>query len=180
MNVLDWILMIIVVVSAWAAATRGFLYEIWMMAATIGALLLAAWEFPVLQAWLPWPPSLEIRGLIAFVIIAAAILIATAIVGRMARGVVHAVGLGWMDRMLGAGLGFVRGLILGAVLVFLLTVYPIQRQWVAGSELAPAFLAGGWAIEACVPAPLARRFEQGLHGQVEPHWLSKQDGVRWQ
>ncbi|TAN21087.1 MAG: hypothetical protein EPN33_13430, partial [Acidobacteria bacterium] len=54
MNLLDYILLLIVAVSIVTAAVKGFFYEIWMMAATIAAILLAAWNYEAAAKWLHW------------------------------------------------------------------------------------------------------------------------------
>ncbi|TAN20710.1 MAG: hypothetical protein EPN33_14370, partial [Acidobacteria bacterium] len=54
MNGLDSFFTLIVVASIVTAAVKGFFYEIWMMAATIAAILLAAWNYEAAAKWLHW------------------------------------------------------------------------------------------------------------------------------
>ncbi|MGH9392930.1 MAG: CvpA family protein, partial [Terriglobales bacterium] len=71
-------------------------------------------------------------------------------------------GLGGMDRLLGAGLGLVRGLILGVALVAVLTAYPFWPRLLTGSRLAPACMWGSRALVLVMPAGLEQDFSNGM------------------
>ena len=165
MNLLDWALIGLVTVSVVTAAMQGLVYEIWMMAATLAAVVVAAWKYPAVESWLHWIPSEPGRSLAAFFLILVALMLLAMAVGRLVRGMLRAVGLGWMDRLLGAGLGLARGVVLGAVAVLLLTAYPLHEGWVARSELAPAFLRVGRTLAAMAPPGLTSRLE----AQIRSH-----------
>ncbi|HUX67513.1 MAG TPA: CvpA family protein [Terriglobales bacterium] len=165
MNLLDYALIALVAVSVLTAAMKGFVYEVWMMAATVAALAVAAWQYGVVAGWLDWirlPPGNEVRNFVAFVAIVAGVLLVATIVGRMLRGAVRAVGLGWPDRLLGAGLGLVRGGLLCVAVVAMLTAFPLSPGLVRDSSLAPRLLWGGRALAAVMPAELAARFHAGV------------------
>ncbi|HVA64713.1 MAG TPA: CvpA family protein [Terriglobales bacterium] len=165
MNLLDYALIAIVALSVLTAAMKGFIYEVWMMAATVVALVVAAWQYGTVAAWLDWitlPPAHEVRNFVAFAGILVGVLLAATIAGRLLRSAVRAVGLGWPDRLLGAGLGLVRGGLLCVAVVALLTAFPVSPSLVQDSTLAPSLLWGGRALAAVMPAELAARFHSGL------------------
>jgi len=162
------------------AAMQGFVYEVWMMVATIAAITIAVWQYARVEPWLGWVHSPAARGLAAFLLVAGAVLLAGALLGRLVRGMLRATGLRGIDRLLGAGLGLARGLMMGAVLVFLLTAYPMHRGWVAGSRLAPGFMSGSRALAALVPQALANRFEKGLQQVAPSGWTALNGQARWQ
>jgi len=161
-NLLDWVLMAVVAVSVIAAAMQGFVYEVWMMAATLAAVVVAAWEYGAVASHLGWLPSPQVQGVAAFVLVVLAVLFVAMMAGRMVRGLLHTVGLGLMDRVLGAGLGLARGVVLSAALVLVLTAYPMQARWVKGSKLAPDLLWGSRALTIAMPSGMVTRFELGV------------------
>ncbi|MGH9465998.1 MAG: CvpA family protein [Terriglobales bacterium] len=162
MNLLDYILLLILVVSIITAAVKGFFYEVWMMAAAIAAIVLAVWQYRAAAAWFHWlgvPAAAHVCG---FVLILVAVLIAAVLVGRLGRSALHAVGLKLPDRLLGAGLGLIRGLLLCAALVTIMVAYPFHPALVRQSHLAPGFLWGGRAFQRVMPAELEAHFQHGL------------------
>jgi membrane protein required for colicin V production len=161
-NALDYALLALVALSALAAAARGLVYELWMMAAAVAAVLVAAWEYRAAADWLTWIGDPEARRFAAFALIVALALAIAAAVGRMVRGAVRAVGLGWLDRLLGAGLGVARGLLLGIALVAVLTAFPVDTSLIQGSRFAPGFLWASRGLAWVMPQELSQRFDAGL------------------
>jgi membrane protein required for colicin V production len=168
-NLLDYALVILVAVSVITAAVQGFVYEIWMMAAALVALGVAVWQYGRVAGWLEtvgWTGAAwggpEARHFIGFVIVLAAVLLVAMICGRLLRRVVRAVGLSLPDRLLGAGLGLVRGLLLAIAVVAMLAAYPLSPRLLSHSRFAPRLLWGGDALAACVPAELSLRMDRGL------------------
>ena len=162
MNALDYALLALVALSALAAAMRGLIYEVWMMAAALAAVLVAGWEYRAAAGWLTWIGNAEARRFAAFALIVALLLALAAAAGRVVRGAVRAVGLGWLDRLLGASLGVARGLLLGVALVAVLTAFPIDARLVRGSRFAPGFLWASRGLAWIMPRSLSQRLDAGL------------------
>ncbi len=162
MNLLDYILLLIVAVSIVTAAVKGFFYEIWMMAAAIAAILLAAWNYEAAAKWFHWIGVPEAAHFCGFILILVVVLIAAAVIGRLIRSAMHAVGLKLPDRLLGAGLGLVRGVLLCMAVLAVMIAYPFQPALVQQSHLAPDLLWGSRALVHVVPAELATRFHKGV------------------
>ncbi|MFA0924238.1 CvpA family protein [Xanthomonas fragariae] len=151
---IDMVLGVIILVSALLGLLRGF------VAIVVGTLswLLAGWatfQFGGSVArWLAdgkHPSATESFGGYAMVFVG--VLVAVAVIGLVIRACVDAVRLGGMDRMLGFGLGAVRGGFLASVLVLLMgfTPLPRERSW-RQSVLLPILSPGvGW-MRAQLPA----------------------------
>lgn len=165
MNLLDYVLILVVAISVITAAIQGFVYEIWMMAATAAAIGLAAWQYGAAAAWFGWLGAEEARNFAGFITVLVLVLVLATIAGRIMRRMLRAAGLGGLDRVLGAGLGLVRGVVLAIVLVFVVMAFPFSPQLVRGSRLAPQLLWGGRALAAVMPTDLAGRFEIEYHRQ---------------
>ena len=169
MNLLDYALVILVVLSVITAAVQGFVYEIWMMAAALVALGVAVWQYGRVAVWLEavgWTGASgggpEARQFVGFVLVLVAVLMVAAICGRMLRRALHAVGLTLPDRLLGAGLGLLRGVVLAIAVVAMLAAYPLSPRLLNHSRFAPRLLWGGEALARCVPADLSLRMDHGI------------------
>ncbi|MGN6592502.1 MAG: CvpA family protein, partial [Terriglobales bacterium] len=141
----------------------------WMMAAALVALGVALWQYGRLAlcfAALGWNGAAwggaEARHFVAFIAVLAAVLLVAMICGRLLRRALRAVGLSLPDRLLGAGLGLLRGLLLAIAVVAMLAAYPLSPRLLNHSRFAPRLLWGGDALAACVPAELSLRMDRGL------------------
>ena len=103
-------------------------------------------------------PSPELRIAAAYVAIFAGSLMATALVGLLLSRIVKAVGLGGVDRMLGALFGAARGLliVLAAALVAGLTSAPRQAFW-RDSASGPLLVQAALALKPLLPQTFAER-----------------------
>ena len=102
MNVLDWLIAIILVLSVLHAAAQGFVFELFSLVGTVFGYLLAAWEYPVVARYIaPYVKSNLVAGGAGFLLIFVAVVILAGIAGRIARWATSTVGLRWFDRLLG-------------------------------------------------------------------------------
>lgn len=74
------------------------------------------------------------------------VMVAVALVGALAKTMVRSVGLSGVDRMLGAGLGLLRGAFLACILVLVLGFTPLPREpsWQQSSVLSILLPGAGW------------------------------------
>jgi membrane protein required for colicin V production len=72
-----------------------------------------------------------------------------------------------MDRLLGAGLGLVRGVLLGVAVMMAMTAFSPRSAWIRNSLLAPYFLAGAHAVSFVVPQHLQQQMAEGTRHLVE-------------
>lgn len=110
----------IVVASTLIGAWRGFIQTVaglfGLVLAAFFAGRLAIWVDPVLKnSYIP--PHPPVNGAVAFVIAFLVIYIAVEVAAGLLRWVARLLFLGWLDRIGGAILGFIRGVILSMVLV---------------------------------------------------------------
>jgi membrane protein required for colicin V production len=101
----------------------------------------------------------EIAG---FLVIFLAVMIVAGIAGRITRWIMKEAGLSFLDRLLGAALGLLRGCLLVAIVLMSMAAFTPASRMLAGSELAPYFLVVGRAAIWVAPSELRGRFYQGL------------------
>jgi membrane protein required for colicin V production len=178
-SILDWLILLIVVLSVLQAMAQGFFYEFFALAGVIVGYLLAAWEYPRAAAWFaphvnsPW--AADIAGFFAIFVV---VVVLAGVLGRIARWAVHGVGLRWFDRLLGAAFGFLRGAVVSTVVVLALAAFAPQWGRLQQSRIAPFLLVSGRALIWAAPADLRQRFRQGweLLRTVPQHVSVQGDG----
>ena len=159
MTWLDYAVIGVLLVSMLLSALRGVVREIISLGGWIIAFLAANLFAGPLSIHLPQAiPNETLRTLAAFLAIFIFALICTSLVGLLMSKLVKAVGLGPIDRMLGALFGIARGsiLVMAAVLVAGLTSAPTQAWWkesVTGAHLREFALA----LKPWLPDSFAQR-----------------------
>lgn len=132
MTLFDYAVLAIVGLSILLSMMRGFLREILALAGWVAAFFVAKLYTLELAPLLPAAiPSESLRLLAAFVILFLATLLVTSLLAIALSEVFKKVGLGWLDRWLGAVFGLARGVIIVGVLVLLagLTSIPQDARW---------------------------------------------------
>ncbi len=165
MSVADWIILAFLVFSVVGAAIRGFFHEAFKLAGLIVGYLLAAWQYHRLAEWFaPYVKSPWVGEIAGFLIIFFAVLILAGFAGRLASWLMKKAGLRTVDRILGALLGLLRGVLVVAIVLTAMAAFPTPAgKWLAESQLAPYFLVGGRAAIWLAPSELRQRFYQGLY-----------------
>jgi membrane protein required for colicin V production len=174
MNALDWLLVILLAYSVIRAVVRGFIREAFALAGLIFGFLLACWFYQSLALQLKGLiTSPSIAELVSFLIILAATAILASLLGKLLRNTASAIGLGFVDRLLGAVFGLVRGALLGVALLLAVTAFLPTAPWVENSHLAPYFLRAAHAVSFVMPSDLKQRLLDGLNHlkHTTPDWI---------
>jgi membrane protein required for colicin V production len=76
-------------------------------------------------------PTEALRVLAAFLVLFLATLLLASLLGIALSAIIKKIGLGWLNRLLGALFGVLRGLVIVCILVFLagLTELPKDARW---------------------------------------------------
>src|SRR5216684_5645986 len=163
MTAADWLIVVVVVLSAVGAAIQGFFAEALSMAGLVVGYIVAAWQYQRLAEWfMRFLKNEWLAEIFGFLVIFFAILILFGIAGRIARKLMKAAGLSGFDRFLGALLGVMKGGLVVAVVLMGMTAFTPTSKMLENSQLAPYFLVVGRAAIWVAPAELRGRFYQGL------------------
>lgn len=147
MNWADWVIVVIIIVSALLSLRRGFVKEALSLVTWVAAFIVARVFTDNLSVLLrDYIDTPSARVIAAFAILFIATLILGAIINKLISMIVMATGLSGTDRLLGMVFGIARGGLLVVVIVALLGMTPvIQDRWWQQSELIPHFaLMEGW------------------------------------
>ncbi len=132
MTAFDYAVLAGIALSVLLGMWRGVVSEVLALAAWILAIVLGKFFAPVFSSELArWIADPSLRYLTAFAVIAIAVLLLASMVRLLVSGLLKAVGLGLIDRFLGAMFGLVRGMVVILVLVMAggLTAIPKQSWW---------------------------------------------------
>jgi membrane protein required for colicin V production len=163
MSTPDWIILVFLAFSVAVAAIHGFFFEVFKLAGWIVGYILAAWQYHRLALVLvPYVQTRWVGELVAFLVIFFAVLFIAGLVGRTARWMMKKASLSGVDRVLGGLLGFVRGVLVLAIILTAIAAFAPGNRWLAESQLAPYLLVGGRAAIWLAPSELRQRFYRGL------------------
>jgi membrane protein required for colicin V production len=174
MALIDWVIVVVLLVSVISAARKGFFLEVFSLAGVIVGLLLASWNYQKVLPWVtPWIHNLPAAEATCFIAIAIGVMIVAGLLGRLIRWSVHSVGLGWADRLIGAVFGFLKGCVLITIAVLVVAAFLPQATWFRQSRLAPYFLTAAHQASVVTPSELGQRIRDGvlLIRNAQPSWL---------
>ncbi|MGH6625722.1 MAG: CvpA family protein [Burkholderiaceae bacterium] len=153
MAVLDWVFLLVLLVSLMLGAWRGLVYEMMSVLAWVAAFLLAQWWAPEAAARLPLGGASEsVRYAAGFVTVFVAAVFAGGLLAWLTKKLVEAMGLRPADRTLGAAFGVLRGLILLLAATVVMHMTPLKTSpWWQESEGAGALTAALKGLKPVLP-----------------------------
>lgn len=160
MTALDWGLLLIVGLSALLGMLRGLIGV---------AVSLAAWLLAGIAAYVFGGDVGRSLGdgemgwlsyLGGYALIFVAVWIGVGLFGMVVRRIAHSAGLSEMDRLMGLGLGAVRGVFFACALLVVLgmTTLPREPAW-RGSIVAAMLMPGAELMRAALPDGMARKVD---------------------
>ena len=141
MAVIDIFFCGILALSIFGAFRNGITKEVMRIASLLVAVFASMWGYGLLAGHLqPSMPNTRLAAIVAFLVIFVVCVLAGALLGVLLSKVWQLSGLGWVDRLLGAGFGFVRGILACTAVLLVLVAFqpfPSVTQALAGSKIAP-------------------------------------------
>ena len=169
LNALDWMLIVLVSLSAIAGFMRGLVRSLTSLAGIIVGIVVAGWYALPFGTYLArWITPLLAAEVIAFLVIALATMLLFALAGRALRGTAKVVGLGFADRCGGALFGMARGILLIAAALLPTITYVTQTELAKKSFLLPGFLQAAHGISFVLPRNFKDRVAASLHHPRDP------------
>ena len=144
----DWAIIAVLGLSILLSLWRGFVREAVSLAGWIAAFVIANMFVGEMATFLQqWIAYVTGRYVAAYALLFAGMLIVAGIVGKLSAQVVKVTGLTLLDRLLGTVFGFVRGIIIVLVVVYVLRQLapPQNLLWLDESQLMPHVdMLGQW------------------------------------
>ena len=159
MTVFDYAVLAVISLSVLLGLWRGVVSEVLSIAAWVLAIILGRMFAPRLSPeFSRWIIEPSLQYLAAFAAIAVAVLLLAMVIRLLVSGLLRAIGLGLVDRFLGALFGLARGMLVVLVLVAVggLTSFPKQAWW-RDAVLAPPLETAVVAIKPWLPREWASK-----------------------
>ncbi len=173
MTILDGILIAVLVASIIGSWLKGFVREVLGLITVVIAALVASWFYRAFANLFKDVVRTENLALfLGFSVIFLAIIIVGFVITWLITRFVKFAKLQWADRMLGAAFGFIRGWVIGAVVLLALTAFDVQTERLKNSELVPYFLPGSRVIAVVTPYEMKAKFLVGYRA-LERWWRQK-------
>jgi membrane protein required for colicin V production len=168
MTALDLIVLAMMALSVLFAYFRGMVREVVALAAWIAGLV-AGFRYmddvATIFSGLDVTPA--VRHVLAFTLILVAFMIAGALVAWLLRSVVRAVGLGFVDRFLGALFGVARGALIAVLFALIAGVTTLpQHDWWQNSLVGPVLADSALSLRAYLPREWAERLDFSATGKT--------------
>lgn len=132
MTSFDYVVLTIVGFSIILSVMRGFLREVLAILGWIAAFLVAKTYTNQLMPMMPIDiPTESLRILAAFLVLFFATLLVASLLAIALSSIFKRMGMGWLNRLLGAFFGLARGVLIVCIVVFLagLTELPNDARW---------------------------------------------------
>ncbi|MCJ7586422.1 MAG: CvpA family protein [Candidatus Aminicenantes bacterium] len=159
-NWLDIVLIVVLIATVLSGVIKGFIRSLVGIAAAVGGLILASQYFKtfarVAQAVISSPLWANLIGFLSVFLVV--LLLGWGLgflLSKLMKGPLH-----FMDHVLGGFFGFVKGVLICGICVLALVVFPIDRDAVKKSRLAPSCIQVARAAILLIPAELKAKFKE--------------------
>ncbi len=129
MAVLDWVFAAVLLASVLIGAWRGLVFEVLSLLSWIAAFVLAQWLALDVAQYLPMSGASDlVRYAAGFLLVFIATAMLGGLLASLLKKLMASVGLRPVDRVLGAGFGAVRGVLLLLLATFLAAMTPFKSS----------------------------------------------------
>ncbi len=143
---LDWIVLAVLVGSVALGAWRGLVHEVLSVAAWVLAVVLAQWFASDVGARLPIDGAGEsMRYAAGFVLVFVAVVFAGGLLAFLTSKLMASVGLRPIDRVLGAGFGALRAVVLVLAATVVVGLTPLRETQVWRESVGARTAEAVWA-----------------------------------
>lgn len=160
----DWLDVVLVAAigfSTWNGFRNGFIRELVSIASVILAIPMAGIFYDdMFPKVLPIVDNEDLAALISFVAILLGVIIGGQVAAHLLKRTAEILNLGVLDRLAGAGFGFLKAVFIAQVLLIALVTFPKpdMRDTIDGSAVAQELLDTAPTVKAFLP----NAFDEGI------------------
>ena len=172
MNLLDALLAVIVGISVALAFVAGFARAGIGFLATVCGMVFGFWFYGIPAEWLhKYLSSVTLSNVFGFLIVFMGVQFAGALVAKLLAKLLKWTGLSWLDRLMGAGFGLVRGALIAVAFVAVLMAFTPKPtpNWMVDSVLLPYAVDASDLCAALAPNALKQAFRDSL-AEIRKDW----------
>ena len=172
MNLLDILLVVLVGSSVIAGFAAGFARAGIGFFAAIAGMLLAFWFYPTPAAILhKYIGSVMLSNILGFLVVFLFCVATGGLIAKLLSKLFKWTGLSWLDHILGAGFGFIRGMLVAVALVAVLMAFTPTPppNWMVGSAALPYMIDASNLCAAMAPHAVTEAFHETMV-EIETAW----------
>jgi membrane protein required for colicin V production len=180
MTLVDWAIVITMCGFVLAGLVQGFFRTACSLVGLIFGLSLAAWNYWRIASILIALVKVEaIANAIGFFFIAIFVFAIANLIGRVLGKALEWMGLGCLDMLAGAVLGFFQGLVFVTLCVLVGVAFFPESAWLKDSRLPRQFFGALHMSMRVTPGELTDRVREGFHKMEleSPEWVHPKNGV---
>jgi membrane protein required for colicin V production len=171
-NLLDLLLVVIVGASVVAGFMSGFArVGIGLLCAIFG-MIFAFWFYGIPAVWIhKLINSMPLSNIFGFLFVFFAFVVAGALIGRIIAKLFKWTGLGWLDRLMGAAFGFLRGSLVAVALVAILLAFTPKPlpNWMIDSTAMPYAIEASHLVSEIAPSGIKDAVVESMN-QIKKAW----------
>jgi membrane protein required for colicin V production len=172
MNLLDLLLIVIVGSSLIAGFAAGFARAGIGFFAAVAGMVFALWFYGMPAATIhKYISSTMVSNLLGFLLVFLLCLALGALLGQLLSKLFKWTGLSWLDHLLGAGFGFVRGVLVAVAFVAVLLAFTPTPppNWMVGSTVLPYAIDASNMVADLAPRALKDAFHETMF-EIQTSW----------
>ena len=175
MNRLDIIFLVLMGASVLYSFIRGLVREIFSFLAIILGFLGASHTYSPFAAWLgKWMANETFAQILAFAILFVLIAVSLGLLGRVLSRLVKTADLSWADRLGGGAFGFLKAILLIAIILLVLTAFlPPRSKIVSESRVSTVVLAITQQLSYLIPVKF-RALYATKEKELKKNWATKE------
>ena len=176
MNWLDAVLILLMAYSVWRSFAKGLTREVVGLLSVVVGIFAGTWLYGTTAVWFePYVSSHAMASFCGFLAVFLGVMLLGSLISFMISKALRVTGLSFFDRLLGAGFGILRGVLMASALVMALLAFApgakanTPPESVANSRLAPWVVGAARIFAAAAPHELKDGFKRSYE-QVESYW----------
>jgi len=177
MTWVDWVILAVLAGATVGGIAQGFFRSACSLAGLIFGLALAAWNYQRLGlVFKPIVKADAVANTIAFLLIALLVMGLANLLGGAIAKMASKLGLGCLDGLAGAILGFGQGLVLVMISILVIVAFYPGQEWLDQAKLPKLFFGALHTSEKVTPGELGDRVRKGLMllEHESPEWMHPQ------
>lgn len=177
-NWLDAVLILLLAFSIWRSFAKGLTREVIGLVSVVLGIVLGTWFYSTAGALVePHVSSRSVANFCGFLLVFLGVMLLGSLASFVLSKLLKVTGLSFFDRLLGAGFGILRGLLIAAALVMAILAFApgakagAPPSSVANSRLAPYVIGAARLFVAAAPREMKDGFRRSYQ-QVKSEWES--------
>jgi membrane protein required for colicin V production len=174
MELVDWIILGGLLIATVGGLAQGFFRSFCALAGLVAGFMIATWNYGrVGQIFLPIVRLEAVANAIGFLVIVLLVMLMGAVVGGFLEKSFRWAGLGCIDTLLGAVLGFLQGVVTVMVFVVITLAFFPGTSWLMNARIPPMLFAACHMTMEMSPRELNERVQNEVTKlkQESPAWM---------